>query len=277
MLMKVVLPAPFWPTTARRSPGIRSKSIASAATTPPNGERQAAGGRAAPGLQRRARSCSCRAASLRARSRRLPRHRSTGRRCPCGATNTITISTRPSTSCHAPVSSAAAYSLTNSNTNAPMNAPERVPRAPEDGDEHDLARPHPIAHLRRHQTLRQREQAAAQPAQRGRQHVAAPEHALGRDAEVLEPRLVGLDRRQRLAVDAARSSASPASRRAPRARAPAPAARSRSLRARAPRRRSVGRSKRRPSVPPVTAPNLPSTENSTIENARFSMPKKMPR
>jgi len=48
---------------------------------------------------------------------------------PRGATN-ITISTSPSTSCHAPVSSAAAYSFTNSKTNAPMNAPSACPEPP---------------------------------------------------------------------------------------------------------------------------------------------------
>src|SRR6185369_632029 len=58
------------------------------------------------------------------------RCRSTRPNRPAGATNTITISTRPSTSCHAPVSSAAAYSLTNSNTKAPTKAPTACPDPP---------------------------------------------------------------------------------------------------------------------------------------------------
>ena len=53
-----------------------------------------------------------------------------------------------------------------------------------------------IGEFRRRDLLGHRDQHAADAAQRGRDDVADQQHAAGGDAEILQPRLVGLDRAQ---------------------------------------------------------------------------------
>ena len=86
--------------------------------------------------------------------------RSTGMPAISTETSLKISSTVPITSCQAPVSACAAYSLRNSNASAPKKRAHGVQRAAQLGNENILARAHPAAHLGRDQPLNQRKHAA---------------------------------------------------------------------------------------------------------------------
>ena len=68
--------------------------------------------------------------------------------------------------------------------------------AAEDGDEHELAGLGPVGELRRRDLLRHPNEHAADAAQRRRYDVADQQHTPRGNAEIFQPRLVGLDRAQ---------------------------------------------------------------------------------
>ena len=76
---------------------------------------------------------------------------------------------------------------------------QRIADAAENGNEDELARLGPIGEFRRRDLLGDGDQHAADAAQRRRDDVADQQDAAGGDAEIFQPRLVGLDRAQHVA------------------------------------------------------------------------------
>ena len=193
MLMKVVLPAPFWPTTASRSPACSSKSTPRPPTTPPNAaqvrglEQDGAHGPHLPAARGRA---PARRRERAIRSRYSPTRLRDGERPSRSAP-------RRAASCHMPVVA------------PPHRAHELEDEGAEERADDWPSRPGSRRRRARRSAPSSPSRASPAPAsaanrvpprsaEGGRQHVAA-QRRVGRDAEVFEPGLVGLDRGQRLA------------------------------------------------------------------------------